>query len=144
MERADVSVEGLLPHRGRMRLVDEIIELDEERAVTLSTVKEEWPFFDGRAVNALVLIELVAQTAGISNSWGGILRHGDEFERRGWLVGIKESRFSTGSIPLNARITTRCENQFKMDRYREILGTVRIDSDVVAEVRLQLIQWDGE
>lgn len=142
LERADISVEALLPHRGRMRLVDEIIELDEDRAVTLSTVTEHWPFFDGKAVNALVLIELVAQTAGISNSWGAIKRQGDQFERRGWLVGIKRSRFLTGSVPLNTCLATRCENQFKLDKYREIVGTVRIDWDVVAEVSLQLIQPD--
>jgi predicted hotdog family 3-hydroxylacyl-ACP dehydratase len=144
MERADISVEELLPHRGRMMLVDEIIELDEEKAVTRSTVTEHWPFFDGKAVNAIVLIELVAQTAGISNSWGGIKKHGDKFERKGWLVGIKQSRFIAGSVPLNTRLTTRCENQFKLDKYREIVGTVRIGSDVVAEVRLQLIQPDAD
>jgi len=71
MSRAEMSVEELLPHRGRMKLVDEIIEVDEERALTRSTVTDLWPFFDGKTVNALVLIELVAQTAGISNSWGG-------------------------------------------------------------------------
>ena len=108
-----MNVEELLPHRGRMKLVDEIIEVDEERALTRSTVTDLWPFFDGKTVNALVLIELIAQTAGISNSWGGIKKHGDKFERKGWLVGIKRSRLLIDSIPLNTCIITRCENQFK-------------------------------
>ena len=142
MSRAEMSVEELLPHRGRMKLVDEIIEVDEERALTRSTVTDLWPFFDGKTVNALVLIELVAQTAGISNSWGGIKKHGDKFERKGWLVGIKRSRLLIDAIPLNTRIITRCENQFKLENYREILGTARINSEVVAEARLQLLQPD--
>ena len=142
MSRAEMSVEELLPHRGRMKLVDEIIEVDEERALTRSTVTDLWPFFDGKTVNALVLIELVAQTAGISNSWGGIKKHGDKFERKGWLVGIKRSRLLIDAIPLNTRIITRCENQFKLENYREILGTATINSEVVAEARLQLLQPD--
>ena len=135
-----MSVEELLPHRGRMKLVDEIIEVDEERALTKSTVTDLWPFFDGKTVNALVLIELVAQTAGISNSWGGIKKHGDKFERKGWLVGIKRCRLLIDAVPLNTSIITRCENQFKLENYREILGTAWVDSDLVAEVRLQLLQ----
>ena len=142
MSRAEMSVEELLPHRGRMKLVDEIIEVDEERALTRSTVTDLWPFFDGKTVNALVLIELVAQTAGISNSWGGIKKHGDKFERKGWLVGIKRSRLLIDAIPLNTCIITRCENQFKLENYREILGTATINSEVVAEARLQLLQPD--
>ena len=137
-----MRVEELLPHRGRMKLVDEIIEVDEERALTRSTVTNLWPFFDGKTVNALVLIELVAQTAGISNSWGGIKKHGDKFERKGWLVGIKHSRLLIDAVPLNTSIITQCENQFKLENYREIFGTTRINSEVVAEVRLQLLQPD--
>jgi predicted hotdog family 3-hydroxylacyl-ACP dehydratase len=142
MGPTDMRVEELLPHRGRMKLVDEIIEVDEEQALTRSTVTNLWPFFDGKGVNALVLIELVAQTAGISNSWGGIKKHGDKFERKGWLVGIKRSRFLIDAVPLNTCIITQCENQFKLENYREILGTARINSEVVAEVTLQLLQPD--
>ena len=38
MNRLDISIEDLLPHRGRMKLVDEIVELDPEQAVTAATV----------------------------------------------------------------------------------------------------------
>ena len=93
MELAEIQAEDLLPHRGRMKLVDEIITVNSEMAVTRTRVTDQWPFFDGKAVNSLVLIELVAQTAGISNSWGGKKKHGENFVTKGWLVGIKESRF---------------------------------------------------
>lgn len=143
MTRSPVRVEDLLPHRGRMKLVDKIIELDEERAVTLATVTEQWPFFDGKSVNALVLVELVAQTAGISNSWGGIKREGEKFQKKGWLVGVKQSRFFIDTISLNTCIMTRIENQFKFENFREILGTAEIRSRLVGEVTLQLLQNDS-
>jgi len=144
MNGAAIVIDDLLPHRGRMRLVDEIIEVDEKRAVTSSTVNEQWPFFDGKGVNALVLIELVAQTAGICNCWKGIKEQGDRFVRKGWLVGIKHSRFFVDTIPLNTRIITTAENQFSFENFREVSGTVTIDSNLVGEITLQLVQADSE
>jgi len=140
MKRAGITVEALLPHRDRMKLVDEIIEVNEKRAVTLSTVTREWPLFKDETVHSLTCIELVAQTAGISNCWDGIKKHGEHFINRGWIVGIKEAVFYIETIPLDTRVTTRSENQFEFKGYREIRGTVEIASRLIAEVRLQLMQ----
>ena len=140
MTLRDISIDALLPHRGRMRLIEEIIEVDDTGAVTLATAAGHWPFFNDQNVHSLVCIELVAQTAGISNSWGGILKHGNDFNNRGWLVGIKSAVFFMDTIPLHTLITTRTRNQFEYEGYREILGTVEIGSNTIAEVRLQLMQ----
>jgi len=140
VNRANIPVEDLLPHRGRMKLVEEIIEVDEEKATTLSNVSSNWPLFDGKAVNALILIEIVAQTAGICNCWHGIRTQGEEFVRKGWLVGIKQSHFFVDVIPLNTRIITMSKNIFKFDNFREIAGTVHIHSKIVGEITLQLVQ----
>lgn len=140
MKRTDISVDDLIPHRDRMKLVDEIIEVNENRAVTSATVTDQWPFFKDKTVHSLVCIELVAQTAGISNCWDGIKKHGEHFVNRGWLVGIKSAVFYIDSIPLNTPIITRADNQFEFKGYREIQGTIEIDSKVVAEIRLQLMQ----
>lgn len=142
MNRLQFSIEELLPHRDRMKLVDEILAVDETKAVTRATVSDRWPFFNGKDVHALVFIELAAQTAGISNSWDGIKKHGDKFVRKGWLVGIKQACFQIDTVALNTRITTRCENRFEFENYREIHGIVEVDSTIVAEVRLQLVQSD--
>ncbi|MEW6672157.1 MAG: hypothetical protein AB1427_10650 [Thermodesulfobacteriota bacterium] len=142
MKRTGLKPEDLLPHRDGMKLVDEIIEVNEKRAATFATVTRQWPFFKDECVDSLVCIELVAQTAGISNCWDGIKKHGENFINRGWLVGIKAAVFYLDAIPLDTRITTRSENQFEFKGYIEILGTVEIASKVVAEIRLQLMQSD--
>ncbi len=143
MNRTDIRVEYLLPHRDSMKLIDEILEVDEEKAVARSVVTDRWPFVDVKSVNPMVLIELVAQTAGISNSWEGIKKHGENFQRKGWLVGIKHARFFGGTLFINTQIITRAENLFKFENYREIMGTAKINSDIVAEVILQLVQSDS-
>jgi predicted hotdog family 3-hydroxylacyl-ACP dehydratase len=142
MSQTRKRAEDFLPHRSRMRLIDEIVEVNEKTAVTHATVTDQWPFFSNESVNSLVLIELVAQTAGISNCWEGIRKHGDRFVTKGWLVGIKQSHFYIHSIPLNTLITTRTENQFLFENFIEILGTVEIASTIAAEIWLQLVQSD--
>jgi predicted hotdog family 3-hydroxylacyl-ACP dehydratase len=143
MNRFDIKIEDLLPHRGQMLLIDEILEVDHNMAVTCATVTNRWPFFNGNGVNSLVLIEVVAQTAGINNGWVRIQKHGKDSEKKGWLVGIKQSRFFVDTLDLNARIITRTENQFEFEGYRQILGTSRIGSEVVGEIVLQVIQTEA-
>lgn len=140
MKLKAITVDNLLPHRNRMKLIDEIIEANEKRAVTITTVTDQWPFFREDAVNALISIELIAQTAGISNCWTGIQKRGEGFIKRGWLVGIKKAAFYLESVPLNTRLITHTENCFEFEEYIEVQGTVEIDSQIVAQARLQLMQ----
>ena len=140
MKLDDIRIEDLLPHRDRMLLIDEVLEVTDTTAVTSATVTDQWPLFDGRAVDSLILIELVAQTAGVNNGWVRIKQHGLDSEKKGWLVGIKQSRFLVNAVALNDRIITRAENQFEYEGYRQILGTARIGEELVGEVALQVIQ----
>lgn len=144
MDYSEPTVEDLLPHRGRMRLVDEILHVDEERAVTRSKVTEQWPLFDGESVGSLILIELAAQTAGICNCWNGLRTQGERFVKKGWLVGVREARFFVDSLPLSAHVVTTAENRFKFENFREIAGSARIGAKAAAEITLQLVQVDVE
>ena len=143
MNRFDINIADLLPHRDRMLLIDEILELDDKAAVTLATVTEQWPFYEGNTVDSLILIELVAQTAGINNSWVRIKKHGQDSEKKGWLVGIKQSRFYVDTVSLHDLIITRAENQFEYEGYRHISGIAQIGEAIVGEISLQLIQTDS-
>ena len=143
MKPAGIRIEDLLPQRDRMLLIDEIIEVDDERAVTAATVTDQWPFYDANGVNPIVLIELVAQTAGVTNGWIRIKQRGKDSEKKGWIVGIKQSRFFVEAISLNQCIITRAENQFAYESYRHIAGVAKIGSKIVGEVTLQLIQTES-
>lgn len=142
MNLSDINIEDLLPHRDRMLLIDEVLEVNQQIAVTCATVTDRWPFFNGRGVASLVLIEVVAQTAGINNGWVRIQKHGKDSEKKGWLVGIKHAQFFVASLALNDRIITHTENKFEYEGYRQIMGIARIGSEVVGEVALQVIQND--
>ncbi|MFQ5484105.1 MAG: hypothetical protein ACE5DO_02095 [Desulfobacterales bacterium] len=144
MTQTNITIEDLLPHRGRMLLIDEIIEVDDKKAVTGATVTERWPLYDGKSVNPLILIELAAQTAGITNGWVRIQKKGKDSEKEGWLVGIKQAQFFSDEVRLNSRIITYAENRFEYESYREILGISKVDSNIISEIKLQLIQTDSD
>jgi len=141
----DMSIEDLIPHRGRMKLIDDIIRVDEEAAVTESIVKQDWPLFEGNSVSPLVLIELTAQTAGVSMGWEESVLKGKDIEGRlGWLVGVKEARFHLDRIPANSRIRVSATKDFCFENYYEVVGTAEIRSQVVGEVRLQIVHPDSD
>jgi predicted hotdog family 3-hydroxylacyl-ACP dehydratase len=136
------DVESLIPHRGRMRLVDEIISVDEKTAVTASTVTESWPMVEGGAVNCIVLVELVAQTAGVCLGWKERRKTEEDLDGTGWIVGVKEALFHCSEIPLKSRIITASERVFEMELYSEIVGSARVGDEILAEVKLQVVQSD--
>ncbi|MCG6881476.1 MAG: hypothetical protein LJE96_20315 [Deltaproteobacteria bacterium] len=137
------DVESLIPHRGRMRLVDEIISVDEKTAVTASTVTETWPMVEGGAVNCIVLVELVAQTAGVCLGWKERRKTEEDLDGTGWIVGVKEALFHCSEIPLKSRIIAASERVFEMELYSEIVGSARVGDETLAEVKLQVVQSDS-
>jgi predicted hotdog family 3-hydroxylacyl-ACP dehydratase len=143
MNPKDVRPETILPHRGRMLLIDEILELDDDGAATRSVVTERWPFFNGRDVNTIVLIELVAQTAGVHNGWIRDKLHGPAADKKGWIVGIRQARLMVNAIPLGTELITRAKNQMEFEGFRDIFGTVAMETQIVAEIAIQLLRSDA-
>ncbi|HFQ81858.1 MAG TPA: hypothetical protein ENK33_10875 [Desulfobacterales bacterium] len=140
IELAEINIEDLIPHRGKMILIDEIVEMTPEYSLTSSTVNEDWPLLSAGGVSALILIEVAAQSAGVCNGWDRIRVKGIESSKMGWLVGIKRAEFSRDFIPLRSKIITRSENSSKYDNLRITSSVSRVDDDIIAEVTLQLFQ----
>lgn len=135
------EIENLIPHRGRMKLIDTIVTVDQKQAVTRATVKVSWPLLSGNAVSAIVLVELAAQTAGVCIGWNEKMKtDGPETKAAGWLVGIKKARFYVDMISLDACITIRSEIRLAVVNYREIAATASINEKLVAEINLQILQ----
>ena len=136
----NITIEDLLPHRGKMLLVDEILELEPTYGVTASITSSSWPFAGNNGIQPLILVELAAQTAGVCNGWDRIINQGVDSEKKGWLVGVKQADFHVTTIPFNSRIITRAENTHKYDLLREISGSMQVNNTIIGNVILQLIQ----
>lgn len=138
-----LGVSDLLPHRGRMQLVEEIVSVDERSAACRAEVRPDWPLVKGGRVSGLIAVELVAQTAGISNGWVNLLENGSDFDPNGWIVGIKQSRIRVDWIPVGTPLLIQAENRYAFEAYREVVGTVEIQEVCIAEISLQLLKAGG-
>ena len=139
----DVDIEQLMPHRDRMKLIDEIIESDDEKAITESLVTEKWPFFKEAYVNSIIIIELVAQTASVCIGYKEHKKNDEKLEGKGWLVGIKNASFFLDKIALNSRITTCSRINFNFENYTQIIGTAKTDSKLIGEVNIQVLRSES-
>ena len=134
------DIENLIPHRERLKLIDTIVSVDQEHAVTRATVKENWPFLSGDGVCSILLVELAAQTAGVCIGWNEKMKTGGpQGEASGWLVGIKKAHFHIDKIPLNTSITIRSENRLVVENYKEIIATAHIGKLLVGDIILQIL-----
>ncbi len=133
-----VEIEKLIPHRGRLKLIDEILEIDGEKAVTASVVTETWPLLYDNAVSPIILIELIAQTTGIA------VGH-DKFKETGkgvygWIVGIKRADFSVSEIPLGTRVIIKVTPSYDHESYAVFNGTAENASskEILCNVEIQV------
>jgi predicted hotdog family 3-hydroxylacyl-ACP dehydratase len=134
----DVDIEKILPHRDRMKLIDEVLEVEDKKAVTASTVSEKWPLFHDNAVNPIILVELVAQTTGIGVGHKRLQETGKGVY--GWIVGIKHANFSDKEIPLGTRLINRIWPMYEHESYAVFKGTVENAStkEILCEMEVQV------
>ena len=137
---ADIKIDDLIPHRGNMILIDHIVEIKKEYAVTAAIVRKSWPLLTAKGVQPLILVELAAQSAGVCNGWDRIQKKGLHSDSMGWLVGVKKAHFNIESIPLHSKIITRSENFNKYDNLRVTTSVSWLGNDVIGEITLQLFQ----
>ncbi|MCI5222119.1 MAG: hypothetical protein D3924_05475 [Candidatus Electrothrix sp. AR4] len=137
---SDVTLEDLLPHRGDMLLVEEVLAVDTTQAQSLCRPKKSWPMADSTGVHPLILIELAAQTAGVYNGWDRIQTKGRDSEKKGWLVGIKKAEFSVDHLMFGSEIITLATNTYSFDNLREVQCKQHIDNKQISTIILQLFQ----
>ncbi len=131
----DIDIETLIPHRDRMRLLDAVVTVDGEKAVTAATVTEDWPLYREGSVNVLVTIELVAQTAALLEGWKRL--QSNRGGATGWLVGIKSADFRRPRLDVPATLITEVVRSYALEGYAVFAGTVSSGSETVAAMQIQ-------
>jgi predicted hotdog family 3-hydroxylacyl-ACP dehydratase len=137
-----INIEDFIPHREPIRIISEVIEIKEESAITGAVVNSKWPLYDGDAVNSLVLIEAIAQTAALIE--GHKKKKQGKTGAKGWLVGIKSAEFKQATIPVDTRLIIAVKSLYSFDNYGVIEGTVKSGEDVLAIAVLQALRMDDD
>jgi predicted hotdog family 3-hydroxylacyl-ACP dehydratase len=138
----NIRIEDLIPHRDRMKLVDEILEIDDRTARTSAVVTGDWPLDEAGLLSPLILVELVAQTSGVHEGWKA--RREGKDSAKGWLVGIKRADFFTDAIEPGTVLTTVVHSLYALQTYAVFEGTVEAASKVLARVELQVIRAEED
>ncbi len=136
-----LDIEKLIPHRGRMKLIDNVLDINADTAVTSSLVSDQWPLFSGSSVDPIILIELVAQTAGVHISW----KKGDDkgVGSIGWIVGIKSADFFLDRIPLCTPLITTVKNLYCAENYNVIEGKVTSGDALLGRIEIQVFRTES-
>jgi len=137
------DIEEILPHRDRMKLLDEVLFVDGSRAGTSATVQNNWPLVTGGHVDPLIAVELTAQTGGIIIGVEAMKENTDKKGGKGWIVGIKEARFLTQSIAVNTKLTCRASRTYEQEFYSLVRGEVFHGDNLIADVTLQIMRADS-
>ncbi|MGR8998427.1 MAG: ApeP family dehydratase [Gammaproteobacteria bacterium] len=97
------AIEELVPHTGKMVLLDRVIEYDEENMVAEAIVRDDGLFGDGRTVPAWLGIEYMAQTIA---ALGGMKRRlAGKPLNLGFLLGTRRYDCNVGTFTVGSVLT---------------------------------------
>lgn len=87
MNELSNNIAGYIPHRGKMRLLDKLIEADNDHAIAAVTIRHDSLFATDKGVPASVGIEYMAQTVAAYS--GAIDRRAGQSPKIGLLLGSR-------------------------------------------------------
>lgn len=134
-----IQAENLIPHRGRMKLIERITIPDQGRIDAETMVTDTWPLCRDGRVDSIVCIEVIAQAAAALST----ARRGEgALPRLGFLVGIKEARLLASSIPVGTPLSARIEVLYRVGDYAVCRGEVSSSAELLCTAEIQVMEPD--
>lgn len=137
-----IDIESLIPHRDRIKMISNVLEITPESAVAEAVVNPDWPLYEGNAVSPIVLIEIVAQTGAVIDGYKRKMQ--GKSGGRGWLVGVKDARFNVAEIFVGTHIKASVSNFYSFEKYSVIKGIVKTGEEILAEIVLQALRMNED
>ena len=108
-----LAMADLVPHSGRMRLLDRAIDGDEESLSASVEIRADSLFFDGVGVGAWVGLEYMAQAVAAWAGWRA--RLSGAAPKVGFLLGSRRYLTSRSSFLLGEVLLVQAQRQFQAD-----------------------------
>jgi predicted hotdog family 3-hydroxylacyl-ACP dehydratase len=130
-------VADYLPHRPPMLLIDDIVEVSDQRAVCRTTLHPDCVFAIRGVVHPSAMIEIVAQACAI---YVGVLSARDgEPPRTGLIMSCREISFAVDSFAVGDELTITANKVFGQRQLAAFTGTVVRDGALCATVQLSVV-----
>jgi predicted hotdog family 3-hydroxylacyl-ACP dehydratase len=136
-----LPAEPLIPHRGRMGLIEWVKRPTQNGLHAETTVRERWPLTKEGTASSLLGVELVAQAISALSTWH---RGEGAAPRVGLLVGIKEAEFSNACIPIGIRLSIQVEKLYQVGNYAVFQGYVSAASEFFCKIIIQVMEPEEE
>ena len=137
MTAAFGPVADYLPHRPPMLLVDEIVEVDELRAVCRTTIHPGCVFALDGIVHPSAMIEFIAQACAIFVGVRGV-RDGDP-PRLGLIMACREVTFAVDQFAVGDELTLVVHKVFGQTQLAAFTGTVLRGAQECVTIQLSVI-----
>ncbi len=142
MSMLNIDIESLIPHRDRIKMINEVLEITPESAVAGAVVNSSWPLCNGNTVSPIVLIEVVAQTGAVIDGYKRKMQ--GKSGGKGWLVGVKDARFNVAEVSVGTHLVASVGNSYTFDNYSVITGTVKAGEEILAVIVLQALRMNED
>lgn len=134
-------VGALLPHSGRMVLLDEVVSAAPDRVACRVTLREGSTFAEGGRVPGAVALEYMAQAIGI---YAGLrAREAGEPVRIGFLLGTRRLALPPEDFRAGDELLVEARHEFGDDQIGAFECTVTLRGETVAQGCLKVFQGDG-
>jgi predicted hotdog family 3-hydroxylacyl-ACP dehydratase len=96
--------EGLVPHRGKALFLRRVAAWDAEGIVCVAVIPEGHALVRGGRAASFVGLEVAAQATAALRTLSGVAKEAEEGPGRGYLVGVREARFTGGWLPAGTEL----------------------------------------
>ena len=129
-------ITDLIPHRGRMRLLDRVVSTAYGAMTAEGVVRGDNPFLRDGLLAPAALIEYMAQAMAALVSW----RHGDPEPKMGYLVGARNVTFEPVAIGPGATVRAWVCEEAVLGDFAAFDGVVFVDDAVACRGNLKVFR----
>lgn len=132
-------ISAIVPHTGKMCLLDRAVDGDAESMCCEVTIKDDGLFFKDGGVDAWVGIEYMAQTVAAWAGWRARLR--GEAPQIGFLLGSRRYECSQPRLALGQTYRIDVHRQFQADNgLGQFDCSIQLDGQIVASATLTVFE----
>jgi predicted hotdog family 3-hydroxylacyl-ACP dehydratase len=134
------QVEEVVPHSGRMVLLDRLLSVEEGRLTAEVVLRADSMFVRNGRARAIVSVEYMAQA--VAAYVGTLSRSKNEPVEIGYLIGIREMKLAVDHLEAGDVLEIEVQHVFGNDRLGSFKTSTKRTGAVIADATLTVYRGD--